>query len=30
MTINREHVLFIETLKEDSKVVQAIRAHRAQ
>lgn len=29
MTISRGHVLFIETLKEDSKVVQAIRAHRA-
>lgn len=30
MTINRERILFIETLKEDSKVVQAIRSHRAQ
>lgn len=30
MRINRKHVLFVEDLKEDSMVVQAIQQHKAQ
>ncbi len=30
MVINRDHILYIEDLKTDSKVVQAIKAYRNQ
>lgn len=30
MTINKDHILFIEEMKEDSKVVQAIREYERQ
>jgi len=30
MTINKDHILFVEELKEDSKVVQAIREFEAK
>jgi hypothetical protein len=30
MFIRNEHVLFVENLKDDSKVVQAIQQHQSQ